>query len=491
MLLLLVAAVSLPAVDAAFIPLTDSHAPSADSTVLEGVPYVWQEINGFCAWAATSILMQYEGASLDLHDIFAVSGVGFSFAYYQRNDTMLIFPGAIYEQIDPVFFMAELYGLNYTIYFGSEISGAEEQVAYLEGRGISVGLVDGESEAFDLMRSSIDAGHPLLVSVDPSWLPASDYDYLKQQGLTGGGHGVVIVGYNESAGVAWINDPGVGSFGDGFGYPHDGRGNYSQISYTNLNLAWSNRYYISILIEPFPEESGIEPVADKASLIGPRVRDLLLGVGQTYAPGLASAYLLSYGEQAFRDLGGDILPDGLGSYLSVFDGIDSEVLFKAALLKVIGLGIEAQVTLQYLSYRAALDSLPDHMPGINLSLFLKEANAALPHFDALSDNGTLVYPGNMTLATGLSSQVFGDIADLYNSTGNMETALQTYADGLELVSSHLIGIADSWLAAGNALDAIWPSSPLLIYTPYIIVAAIAVAAMILVALRTIRKTPSS
>lgn len=487
----MIATTSLAEVDAAFDPAIGIHTPSADSAVLEGVPYVWQEINGFCAWAATSIVMQYEGAPLDLHDIFAVSGVGFSFAYYQRNDTLLIFPGAIYQQIDPVVFMTDLYGLNYTIYFSSEISGVDEQVAYLEGRGINVGLIDSELDAFALMRRSIDAGHPLLVSVDPAWLPASDYDYLKQQGLTGGGHGVVVVGYNESAGVAWINDPGVGSFGDSFGYPYDGRGNYSQISYTNLNLAWASRYYVTILIEPYPEGSGIGPVEDKASLIGPRTRDLLLGVGQTYAPGLASAYLLSYGEKGFRDLGADVLPDALSSYLSVFDGIESEVLFKAALLKVIGLGIEAQVTLQYLSYRAALERLPAYLPGFNLSLFLKDANEALPHFEALSDNDTLVYPGNMTLATGLSSQVFGDIADLYNSTGDMATALQTYADGLEMVSSHLTGIADSWLAAGNVLAVIWPSSPLVIYGPYLVVAAIGVAALVLIGIRAVRKTPSS
>ena len=93
-----------------------SFTTSADEGLLEGMPYVWQEINGFCAWAATSMALQYIGVDLDLHDIFAASTIGFSMAYVQYDETMLTFPGAIYTQAEPTHFLCELYGVNYTIF---------------------------------------------------------------------------------------------------------------------------------------------------------------------------------------------------------------------------------------------------------------------------------------------------------------------------------------------------------------------------------------
>ncbi|MEE9353920.1 MAG: hypothetical protein V3U94_05815, partial [Candidatus Thorarchaeota archaeon] len=60
--------------------------------LLSGIPYVWQEINGFCSWAATAMAMQHAGAPVELHDLFALSTVGFSYAYIRFNDTMLMFP---------------------------------------------------------------------------------------------------------------------------------------------------------------------------------------------------------------------------------------------------------------------------------------------------------------------------------------------------------------------------------------------------------------
>ncbi|MHA1654547.1 MAG: C39 family peptidase [Candidatus Thorarchaeota archaeon] len=465
-----------------------SHAtfsPAEDATLLHGVPYVWQEMNGFCNWAATTIAMRYAGADINMHDLFALSGIGFSFAYVKYNDTMLMFPGAIYQQIDPVMFACGLYGLNYSIYFGSDIEGVDYQVQYLEQRGINVGLIDSQDEAFDLMRESIDEGYPLLISVDPVWLPASDYDMLRDQGVTGAGHAVVVVGYNDTAGVAWIMDPGVGSFGNNFGFPTDGRGNYTQISYTNLNLAWSNRYYISIRIEP-----GLEPVQDIPSQLGPYLRDRLLGVGESYAPGSASAYMWQFGEKAFRGMSVDLTADGLETYLSVFDGMKNEVQFKSAVLLFIGLGLEAQMTLQYLSYRCALDSVPKFMADTDLSDFLAAAQRALPHFQALADNATLLYPSNVTASSGLAPTTFRAIAEEFNSTGDLHTALINHNENLSEISAHLLTIAESWKEAGDALAEIWPESPLVSYGPLIVVVLGLGVSVALAAVYVTKRTPS-
>ncbi|MFX1416848.1 MAG: hypothetical protein ACFFC0_08545, partial [Promethearchaeota archaeon] len=121
-----------------------SYANAATEGLVTGVPYVWQEINGLCAWAATSIAFQSAGVPLDLHDVLAVTSVGYSFAYLNYNDTMVMYPGPIYMQAEPTQFAADLYGLNMTVYMDIATPGVEQLVEVWEGRGISVHLLDGE-----------------------------------------------------------------------------------------------------------------------------------------------------------------------------------------------------------------------------------------------------------------------------------------------------------------------------------------------------------
>ena len=213
-----------------------SFTTSAEA-ILPPETYIWQEINGFCAWAATAMAMQYAGADISLYDVFAVSTIGFSFAYFQINDTMLMFPGALYSQAGPTDYLADLYGIDYTLYVDTSIPNLEQNVQVWESEGLTIGVTAGEDEAFDLMRATIDSGYPLLVSVDPSWLPAADYDILRTEGLSGGGHGILLVGYNDTEHSVTYIDPGVGSFGEDYGYPEDGRGNYSIITFSALNNA--------------------------------------------------------------------------------------------------------------------------------------------------------------------------------------------------------------------------------------------------------------
>ena len=490
LLMMTFAPISTTTTNSAEVSLTYTPMSLSDEALLEGVPYVWQEINGFCAWAATSMALQYAGVDADLHDLFALTTIGFSHAYIHYNDSILVYPGAIYNQVGPVDFVADLYGVNYTIFYADYMTAADQYKQVWESQGINVGLLGGETDAFNLMRSTIDAGYPLLVSVDPSWLPAVDYDYLRETGSTGGGHGVLIVGYNDTSGSAIIVDPGVGVFGDLFGYPDDGRGNYTEILYTALNNAWSNRFYISNVFKP----EGT-PATDFADQLGIMVRDKLLGVGTTYAPSSSSAYLWSFGEVGFRQMSEDFTPEGLLDYFSIFptssfESPEAEKLFKAAVLIFMGLGIETTITLQYLSYRTAIERLPEFIPDRDLSAFSAAAQAALPHMDALSSNSTLINPGNLSYIEGTLSTTFYDISRSYNTTGDLESTLTEYATELGVISQHLLGIADSWLAAGNALADIWSNNILIIYGPWLAVGVFAAGVIIVTAFLKIRKTPS-
>ncbi len=453
--------------------------------LLEGVPYVWQEMNGFCGWAAASIALQYIDVDLDLHDVFAASTIGFSYAYIHYNDTILTYPGAIYTQAEPLDFLADLYGVNYTIYLSEELTGAMEYEQYWESLGINVGLLSGEAEAFTLLRNSIDAGYPLVISVDPIWLPPEDYDILRAQSATGGAHGVVVVGYNDTSGTAIIIDPGVGSFGELFGYPEDGRGNYTEITYTALNNAWSQRYYISNLLVPV--DGAVDDFSDR---LGTMIRDKLLGVGAVYSPGSSSAFLWDYGEQAFRKMSEDFSVAGLTDYFSIFDGIDNEVEFKASVLLFMGLGIESAMTLQYLSFRKAVEKLPTLITDVDLSSFVDAAEAAIPHMDALSSNATLIYPGDLEKIEGLVSQTFYDMSTEYNETGDMENTLAEFSTQLNEISNHLLGVAEGWLAAGNALSEIWTNNPLIMYGPVILVGSVVAGVIVIFAFSKIRAKPS-
>ncbi len=466
------------------IPSSEAIAPLSEGLV-QDVPYVWQEINGLCAWAATSVAVQAAGVDLDLHDVLAATSVGLSFAYVRYNDTWLIYPGAIYMQAEPTQFLADLYGLDLTMYLGASTPSVDQLVDLWQGRGINVETLDGQSDALDLMRSTIDEGYPLLISVNPAWLPAVDYDYLRDLGATGGAHGILLVGYNDTESSATIIDPGVGSFGDNFGYPLDERGYYAKITYSNLLQAWSDRFYITVLLK-----SGGTPAGDPSKFLGVYIRDRLLGTADSYYADANTAILWKFGEGAFRGLSEDFTVQGLTEYFDVFTGMEGEREFKASLLMFLGLGLEAQVSLQYLSYRTGLESFPGLMPDVDLSDFMSAGRMALPHFEAITDNSTLVSPNNLTAYTGPVASLFMTIADSYNSTGDLETVLTTHENALNDISGHLLGIADSWLAAGTALAEIWSNDPLVIFGPYIAVAAFAVGALVVVVILFVRKTPS-
>ena len=457
----------------------------ADSGLLPSHDYVWQEINGFCAWAATTMAMEYAGVDLTMYDVFAASTIGFSFAYFRFDQTLLMFPGAIYSQAEPTDFLARLYGVNYTIYLGDTIPNLEQNVQVWQSEGINVGVLEGQSDAFDLMRRTIDQGYPLLISVDPAYLPSYDYDYLRAAGASGGAHGILIVGYNDTETSATIVDPGVGSFGEYFGYPTDGRGNYTKITYTSLIDAWSRRYYISNTF--FPDT---QPSTSIDSKLGPLIRDKLLGRGISYSPNSPNALVGKFGEAGFREMSQDITAEGLKSYLSVFDGVDDEINFKASLLYFIGVGLESQVTLQYLSYRTALESLPSIMTETDLTAFMNAADDALPSFDDIADNSSLIFPGNISESTGFVATTFLAIAQSFNVSGDIDAALTPYEATLNAISLDLLTIANSWRDAGNALAAIWPNDFLTVYGPILAFVGGGVAILIIGVVFYMRRKPS-
>ncbi len=421
--------------------------PSTDGVLIKDIPYFWQEINGFCYWTAITMAMHKVGVPIDLYTFFAVSGIGFSNAYVRVNDTMMMLPGALFRQQEQLLPLCEFYGLSHELYINQNANWTPFAIATWSSWGVNITGISGQSEAFDILRKTIDDGFPVILWTDPYYLPAEDYDIARNLGIRQNdsapevGHAVLAIGYDDTDGTVQVMDPGVGSFGSNFGYPDDGRWNYS-VDYTMLNDAWGAIGYGATILKP-----GNGTIQDFESRLGNHVVNRLLGNYTSYLPETEELSFISLGENAFRTLSRDMDPETIRSYIEELESAEERWL---ALLSM-GYNFESMMTLQYLSYRVALSVLPDLMPNTDLSLFLEEGSAALSYMEVLSANRSLTDLYYLGSSETLLTSTFINIAMRYNSSGELETTLNSYSWQLGKISLQLIRIADAWKNAGEVL----------------------------------------
>ena len=82
------------------------------------------------------------------------------------------------------------------------------------------------------------------------------------------------------------------------------------------------------------------------------------------------------------------------------------------------------------------------------------------------------------------------MANEYNSTGDIDQALNNKSGELLSISDHLIAIADSWQAAGNSLTIYWPNDFLTTYGAILVPASIGIAALIITIIYWVKRSPS-
>ncbi|TFG08022.1 hypothetical protein EU522_00210 [Candidatus Thorarchaeota archaeon] len=418
------------------------------------IDYQWQEINGFCHWASSTMILRSAGVDLDLHDLFVVSGIGFSAVYVRYEDTMALLPGAIWRQIIPLSFVSDFYGLNYSIYVDTSSPSAALFVPVMGIDSLNYTDFDGPSEALNLMRTSIDEGYPPLIWVDPYYLPAKDYDINRELGITsdmsGSGHAVVIVGYNDTSETAWIADPGVGAFGEYFGYPFDGRW-YYEISYANLSLAWKALTYLTILIRPETNS-----IPDKDLGMMNLICSRLEGDRTSYAPSQEDVFFLSFGANSFRAMSLDLNPQGLSLLLNDVGSHIGRVLT----LWNLGFITEFTCSLQYLSFRAALQQLPTLFPAFDLTSAISKGMEALPHLAALSNNATLASTDPNEFGGSLLWDTLVGLSEDYDVQSDLEAAIVPYQENITAIAEHLEAIADAWDSLAVELRQVLSGNPL-------------------------------
>lgn len=428
------------------ISIVNTYHVTEDSGRIDGVPYVWQEINGYCYWAAVTMALKTIGIDFDLYGFFAASGIGFSAAYIMIDDVQLFISGSAFRQQQQIPVICEVLGVEHVAYFDSNSPWIQVAEPLWVDAEFNIEMLDGSDEAFQQLRDTIDEGYPAVLWVDPYWLPAEDYEVLRDlmapqdPAAPSSGHAIVVTGYNDTSQTVEILDPGVGAFGENFGYPDDGRYSYTA-NYSTLDLAWNTLGYGNVVFKPGPT------VENQEERLGNFIVDRLLGNRTSYAPDLEELFFAGFGESAFRGLSLDTTVEGIRNYLGNYNDTDDWV----RVLATTGASHEQFMTLQYPSYRAALEALPSLMPSYDLTEVIELGKEAYPHMAALSTNDSMVSLNYAYDGSELTTTYFA-LANSYQTTEDIDVTLEAYSDEIQSLANHFLAIADSWKAAGEALQ---------------------------------------
>ncbi|MGY5864645.1 MAG: C39 family peptidase [Candidatus Thorarchaeota archaeon] len=423
------------------------HSLSAESGEVTGIPYVWQELNGFCYWATLSMALSSIGIDLDLAEVCAATGIGFTSSYVRYEDTMMLLSGSMYKQQSTLDTVADLLGFEVEFFMDSDSTDFGHLFSLtLESYNVNWTEIDGWDDAIQILETSINSGFPVAIYANLQNLPAEDYDFFRDLGVTDTTptHSILVTGYNETAGTAQIMDPAIGLFDNPAKYPDDGSWLY-EINFTSLNQAWFEAYAITIIK---PGQGGTE---DFERNLASYVVDRLRGDRNSYATDTEEVFFWNFGSNAFRAMAADLTDTGLSSYMDEFDQYNLQT--RSLVLQNLGFSIETSLTQQYESYRAAIDALPSVLPDLNLQEFVSEGELALEHFELFSDNSTVNVPF-YTAGIKMVTKTFDNIAYQYEQVldGDLSSAVSVYEEDLAEIQTHLIAIANAWDAAANALD---------------------------------------
>jgi hypothetical protein len=426
------------------------------SEQVDDVPYVWQEVNGFCLPSAMSMVFQSMGRNLSLYDILASSGTGFSMVSISVDEAMGFYPGVMVRQLQWLEFFTELQGIEMEFYLDSSTAygwNAKEMLALMG----FVATDYAESELLTplgVMRETIDAGYPLAINADTFYLPPVDWDiirnYVGPLEAGGVGHAIVIVGYNDTSQTVRIYDPGVGLLEPYVGYPDDGRWNYT-MSYTMLEDTWQSAGYVT-----FRFANGSGPVSDFEDLLASYISQRLVGNRTSYFEGNENFFYLSTGADAFRGMGLDMNLETIRDYCTYYLEVD-----KPTAIRILGHNLETMMTMQFMAYRVSLDLLPEMLPSYNLQDFFDEASKALPHMEALSSNESITSGITVKPRDTILYNTFFGMVDSFEDSHNLDQAISEFAENLDEIANHFFAIANAWRTAGEILAKQIDNDPIL------------------------------
>jgi len=164
------------------------------------VPYVGQPTEFYCTYACLTMLIQYQGFNASLGEVLHHSGIGYSLLYtrYLAPARIPIGGFVICQSSQNTQFLAALYNLSYNFFVPSNRHSNEENW----------------TQYWTQVKKNILNDTPVLTSVDPFSLPYLREKYNISDNTSHNGHGIVLVGFNETNRTICYNDPAAALFHD-------------------------------------------------------------------------------------------------------------------------------------------------------------------------------------------------------------------------------------------------------------------------------------
>jgi len=157
----------------------------ADAGYVTDIPFVWQQTNGFCYWATLSIALSNIGIDLDLAEVCAATGIGFSASYIRYEGTLTWLSGPSYKQQSILETVADIVGFEVEFYMDSDTTDWAHLFSLtLESFNVNWTEIDEWDGAFRILKSSIDSGFPVEIYANLQNLPAEDYNLFRNLGIT-------------------------------------------------------------------------------------------------------------------------------------------------------------------------------------------------------------------------------------------------------------------------------------------------------------------
>jgi len=412
---------------ASFIPLAPKV--STKSSMIEGVPYVWQRLDGLCGSASLTSILKYYGVDVDLDRVLDLSGAGWGMMYI-RSDPNWFFSLSAFDyqsQIEDYKALVDAFGFELTYYSQFEVTPYP---------GVKNQTLSSWDDAWNLLTSKIDSSDPVLLSVDPAVLPPEQYDIYRFFSITGASHGVVAIGYNETK--VKIIDPGIGIW-DEHAHPSNGEGVY-WVPLATFKEAWENRYFIAFTLSRIGEGK------DLISATIERARDKLspaLNLTGVYPSIYNPSYGWSLGYEFYRDFAYDMQPENFKIMMtSWLNYLDDDVTSLITVVKSLPSGVVYVVSLskQLLNYSATdfakiLNSLPNYKEDT-----VAELNSAISSLDPLTDDYLLNNPYPLVVERSKNTildQTFNSFAKALEDGANISSAVDSIEHNLFALSSNL------------------------------------------------------
>lgn len=261
----------------------DDNVDSLAVSMVDDVPWVWQEINGFCNYAGLAMLFNFYGADHNVYEAVEFACCPHSMLYL--DDWLALYAGWKVSQSTSDYEFAGLIR-NLTV----DLQVEESWPSYLAE-----------------LRTRINDGIPFVTSVDPYYLPQPDWDLLRVYNIHSG-HAAVVVGYTDSSVI--LHDPGVGlPMFDQPAIPHpENRGDNVVVDLDSFRAAveWSlGTSYILISYTPsgpMPSNEAVFREALEKSI------DRLWGHSSAYDSLWAQIFDV-FGTPSFDSLQGDMNPE--------------------------------------------------------------------------------------------------------------------------------------------------------------------------------------